>query len=239
MPLVYFDTDCFHHFATTFQDKPLAQELRGKLLFSPITMMEVFSHLARSWGGGVHKQLLGMHNWIVTDHAQVLPWMDDAIARIGFGATLLQDDHVKSLQANLNACINSELPDLLVVAKTRDEELQQIKNQYAKHFQSTIEFCRENPLTEDVFTDMWLTGLANRIGISVVPKMIPEVVQTLGALHEFEFCKLMVASNQNREIVTKRTHPQTIDESFVGRRTNRVYPERDYGLTLQEQCQIV
>ncbi len=51
-PKVYFDSDCFHHFATTFADNPLASDLRETILLSPVTMMEVLSHLQ---GDDVHR----------------------------------------------------------------------------------------------------------------------------------------------------------------------------------------
>jgi len=190
--LVYFDTDCFHHFASTFQDHPLSDDLRDKLLFSPITMLEVFSHLARFWGDRVHKQLQGMHNWVVTDHALVLPWMDAAVSHIGFDMPL-EDDYAKTLQADLNACVSSELSGLLVVAKARDDELQQIKHTYAQHFQTTVDFFRKNPLTEDTFTEMWFTGLANRVGVGTDTKTSKQVAAVFSALHELEYNKLKVA----------------------------------------------
>src|ERR1700739_4000341 len=161
--MVYFDTDCFHHFAATFQNHALADDLRPHILFSPVTMIEMFSHLARNWGSNVHKQIQGLHNWIVTDHGLVLPWMDAAVARIGFGQELKDDGYVKNLQQDLNACANSKLEGLLDVAKARDEELRKIKEAYADHFQHTLDFFRSSALTEGQFTEIWLNGLVERI----------------------------------------------------------------------------
>jgi len=192
-PLVYFDTDCFHHFAATFQNCALANDLRDKILFSPVTMMEVFSHLARNWGNKVHKQIQGLHNWVVPDHALVLPWMDAATSQIGFGVKPEDDGYTKRLQADLNACATSELPGLLDVAKGRDAELQQVKQTYAGHFQDTVQFFRTTPLTEDAFTKVWLNGLAQRSAVPPNTRPAAEVVAALSALHEFEFSKLKVA----------------------------------------------
>jgi len=160
---VYFDTDCFHHFASTFRDHPLSDALRQKIVFSPITMLEVFSHLARSWVADVHKQLQAMHNWVNVKHTLVLPWMDTMVSHVGFGIRR-EDDHASQLQANLNACIESELPDLHKIAKLRDAELHQLKQTYAEHFQITIDFFKSRPLTESLFTEIWSGGLTQRIG---------------------------------------------------------------------------
>ncbi len=191
-PHVYFDTDCFHHFAETFQDRALPDDLRSKILFSPVTMMEVFSHLARYWGDRVHKQLQGLHNWVNKDHALVLPWMDAATALIGFGVPLEDDGYTKMLQADLNTCADSELAGLLDVAKARDAELVQIKETYADHFQDAVQFFRTTPLTEDGFTEVWLDGLTRRLNLQPT-RPAAEVVSALSALHEFEFSKLKLA----------------------------------------------
>ena len=164
--LVYFDTDCFHHFASTFENRPLSKELRGKILLSPVTMMEMFSHLARHWGDKVHRQIQGLHNWVDPSHALVLPWIDTAISHIGFGVPEQQDGYTQRLQDDLNACANSNLPELLDVAKARDAELQQVKQTFAEHFQNTVDFFRTTALTENAFTEMWLNGLASRKKLS-------------------------------------------------------------------------
>lgn len=41
---IYFDTDTFHNFAETFKNRPLTDDLRDVILFSPVTFIEVFTH---------------------------------------------------------------------------------------------------------------------------------------------------------------------------------------------------
>jgi len=84
-------------------------------------------------------------------------------SHVGFGIRR-EDDHASQLQANLNACIESELPDLHKIAKLRDAELHQLKQTYAEHFQITIDFFKSRPLTESLFTEIWSGGLTQRIG---------------------------------------------------------------------------
>lgn len=132
--LAYFDTDCFHHFASVFENCALRDDLREKIVFSPVTMMEMFSHLAREWGDKVLKQIKGLQNWIVADHALILPWMDAAVSHIGFGIEVKDDEYTTALQADINRCANAELSKLLDVARTRDAELKQVKQEYADIF---------------------------------------------------------------------------------------------------------
>ncbi len=81
-PLVYFDTDFFHHFASAFENRALEDDLRDKILLSPMTMKEVFSHLAVEWGPQVHRQINGLPNWLNSRNIGLLPWMTDAVAKI-------------------------------------------------------------------------------------------------------------------------------------------------------------
>ena len=196
--LVYFDTDCFHHLASTFACHPLQDDLRDKILFSPVTMMEVLSHLAREWGASVHKQLRGLHNWVVTGHALVLPWMESAISQIGFGIVQEDEEYTKNLQADLHACVSSQLSELRDVAKARDSQLLQVKQTYAKYFQDTVDYFRSTGLTEEVFTVVWLKGLTRRAGLKSATRPVAQVVAALSALHEFEYNKLIMALGDRR-----------------------------------------
>lgn len=189
---VYFDTDCFHHFSSTFREHGLSDSLRDKIVLSPITMLEVFSHLARNWGDNVHHQLRGMHNWVNAHQILVLPWMDTMVSNVGFGI-IKNDDHVSVLQSNLNACVESELSSLREIAKIRDRELRQIKQTYAEHFQHTVNFFKKNPLTEASFSGMWFAGMANRSGVAHDATKAAGLVAAFSALHEFEYNKLKVA----------------------------------------------
>jgi hypothetical protein len=54
-------------------------------------------------------------------------------------------------------------------------------------------FSSTKPPTEETFTEVWLSGLAARLGLQPNTRPAAEVVAALGALHEFEFNKLKVA----------------------------------------------
>ncbi len=82
---VYFDSDVFHRIGATFSAQGLAPELRDRVVVSPITMLEVLSHLTlkrRNTETLAHIQ--AVHNNLVNpDHAGLLEWPTHAIARLG------------------------------------------------------------------------------------------------------------------------------------------------------------
>lgn len=190
---IYFDTDCFHHFARTFADNPLPNDLRENILLSPVTMMEMLSHLARHWGDDVHEQIRGMKNWLNCSHAMVLPFMDEAISVIGFGAKVVEDGYTKHLQDDINNCAVAELWELQKVAEARDTEIQNIKAQYARSFEDVVAHFRNTQLTENAFTDLWLARFRRVSAAEAHPKTNAEVVTAFSALHEYEYEKLKVA----------------------------------------------
>jgi hypothetical protein len=195
---IYFDTDTFHNFAETFKDRPLASDLRERIVFSPMTLKELFSHLAVEWGPLVHQQIKGLPNWVNKDHAVLLPWMSDAVAKIAFGVPLPEDGFTKATQEDMNVLLNCELAEVFDIAKARRDELDRIKTEYAGHFKGTVEYFRKAPLTEDGFTEIWLAGLKKRLHLESNAKPATEIVDALSAYHEFELAKLKVAlANEN------------------------------------------
>lgn len=187
---VYFDTDFFHRFSAAFEHRPLAEDLRDKILLSPMTMKEVFSHLAVEWGPDVHRQIKSLPNWLSTK-ARHLPWMSDAIGWIALGVPLPKDDDfTRGLEENIHDLLNYELDDVLAAAKSIRDQLDKIKTEYAGHFKDTVDYSRTHPLTE--FDEIWATGIRNRIDVKKAPSTV-QIVADLSAYHEFEFSKLQVA----------------------------------------------
>ena len=190
--LVYFDTDLFHHFASVFQDRPLAADLRSRILLSPMTMKEVFSHLAVKWGPLVHGQIRGLPNWLDkrTGH---LPWMSDAVASIAFGVAIPDDGFTQGMQENLNELLNYQLDDVLPAAAALKEELEKIKAEHVGYFKETMEHFSAASLTENAFTNVWVDGIKRRLHLEENTTPASHVVEALSAYHEFDFNKLKVA----------------------------------------------
>jgi len=177
----------------TFANTPLPIDLREDILLSPVTMMEMLSHLARNWADDVHKQIRGMKNWLNCDHTMVLPFMEEAISMISFGAKITDDGYTKRLQADINTCTDAELWELRRVAETRDTEIQDIKAQYARSFENEVTHFRNTQLTEKAFTELWLTRFRKEPAAKVRPKTDQEIVSAFSALHEFDYEKLKIA----------------------------------------------
>jgi hypothetical protein len=191
--LIYFDTDTFHNFAETFKDRPLASDLRKRIVFSPMTMKEVFSHLAVEWGPLAHRQIKGLPNWVNKDHAVLLPWMNDAVARIVFGIPLREDGFTKAMEEDLNVLLNSELAEVFDVAKSRRDEYDRVKTEYAGYFKDTVEFFRTTTLSEEKFTEVWLNGIKRRLHLESNTTPARKVLDALSAYHEFELNRLKLA----------------------------------------------
>jgi hypothetical protein len=189
-PKVYFDTDCFHHFAKTFENRPLAEDLRGKILLSPVTMIETLAHLSREWGDQVLRQIQGMRNWLNPSHIPVLPFMDEAISMIGFGARLTEDGYTQHLQNDINVCSVAELSELQAISQSRADEVKKIKESYAGAFQDVVTHFRSNPLTLEAFTELWLGRFRVNDAAKDHPQTDSHLVTAFSALREFDYEKL-------------------------------------------------
>jgi hypothetical protein len=135
---IYFDTDTFHNFAETLKSHALAEDLRDAILFSPVTLMEAFAHLANTWGKSVHEQINGLHNWVNKDHTGVFPWMDDAINSIAFGVPSTDDTYRRRLKDDLDVLLNARLDEVIDVARLRRDEIAKVKTKRASSRQQSI-----------------------------------------------------------------------------------------------------
>ena len=193
---IYFDTDTFHNFAETFKNHPLTSDLRDVILFSPVTLLEAFAHLANSWGQSVHDQINGLHNWVNKDHTGVFPWMDDAINAIAFGVPSTDDTYRRRLKDDLDVLLNADLDQVVDVAKVRRDEIAKVKTSEAAEFQAVVDYFRSTPFSEEVFIQVWCAGIRQRVDQQHNPKPNTDIVAALSAYHEFDLNKLKVALAQ-------------------------------------------
>jgi hypothetical protein len=75
---VYFDSDVFHRIGATFSATGLASELRERILVSPITMLEVLSHLTLRRNDEILVHIQAVHNWLDPKRAGLLAWPTDS-----------------------------------------------------------------------------------------------------------------------------------------------------------------
>ena len=193
---IYFDTDTFHNFAETFKNHALTDDLRNAILFSPVTLMEAFAHLANSWGQSVHDQINGLHNWVNKDHTGVFPWMDDAISAIAFGVPSTDDTYRRRLKDDLDVLLNARLDEVVDVAQVRRDEIAKVKTTEAGEFQAAVDYFRSVPFSEEAFTEVWCAGIRRRVNQQQNPKPNADIVAALSAYHEFDLNKLKIALAQ-------------------------------------------
>jgi hypothetical protein len=193
---VYFDTDCFHHFATTFENTPLSADLRERILLAPFTMLEVLSHLARFWGEDVLHQLRGMPNWLDVKGNVVLPFPEVEIAIIGFATSPAPPDHdaIARLNDDINVCVSSDLSTLKPVAEARDQQLKDIKNHYGLLFQHLItQLKNSGPDKKAAFTKLWLEQFHSARSASFSAPDDTTLIAAFNAHYEFEYEKALLA----------------------------------------------
>jgi hypothetical protein len=70
---VYFDTDVFHRIGRTFAHQGLAADLRERIILSPITFLEVLSHLTLNSNAAILAEIQAIHNWVNPKRARLLP----------------------------------------------------------------------------------------------------------------------------------------------------------------------
>jgi hypothetical protein len=153
-------------------------------------MIEMLAHLGREWGDRVHRQIQGMGNWLNSNHILVLPFMDEAISMIGFGAKLTEDGYTQRLQADIFTCSDAELWELQAVSRDRADEINKIKEFYAKAFEGVVTHFRSNPLTDEAFTKAWLGRFHKNAAAQHHPQTDDHLVTKFSGLHEFDYEKL-------------------------------------------------
>src|SRR5258708_4611183 len=108
---VYFDTDTFHRIGRTLANQGLPNDLRERILVSPITLFEALSHLTLKSNADILADIQAIHNWVNPSHAGLLSWPSDAIAKIGFKLDPKPDDFIDRIQKTLNQCLATDSPE--------------------------------------------------------------------------------------------------------------------------------
>lgn len=105
---LYFDTDSFYRFADTFGSRGLRADLRDRIVLSLVTIMEALSQLTLKSGDEILKRIHSLLNLVNRERAEILPWMDFPIAKVGFG-TKIEEDTTERLGRALNTCLQTEI----------------------------------------------------------------------------------------------------------------------------------
>jgi hypothetical protein len=192
--LAYFDSDVFHRVGTAFSEQGLAPELRERIVVSPLTLLEVLSHLTLEKNEEILAHIKAVHNWVNPKRAGLLAWPTDAITQIGFQKKLPPDDFTKRMEKTLNVCLATDSPDELrdSAAKLKDA-LDGMKKSTAADFNRLVEGWRKERWTPERFSEMWVHGIAHRTKSDPASRPIAEIVKSLSAYHEYEEQRLLIA----------------------------------------------
>lgn len=192
----YFDSDTFHRIGATFSAQGLAPELRERILVSPITLLEVLSHLTLKKNAEVLAHIQSVHNWVNPKRAGLLAWPTQAIAEIGFQTKVDSDDFMNRLEKTINICLATESPEELRESASKLKNfLDRMKDSTYADFSRLVEGWRKEPLTPEAFSEMWVYGIAKRTKVDPACRAVADIVSSLSAYHEFEEQRLLTAAN--------------------------------------------
>jgi len=109
---IYFDTDAWRRIGDALSGGALSAEMRQRIVFSPITLLELLSQLAlqKDKGQRVLGQVQSVYNCVDPTHREILPWPNVAIAHFGLRVTL-KGDSFEAAGRNLNICMSAQDAD--------------------------------------------------------------------------------------------------------------------------------
>ena len=192
--LVYFDTTAFRHIGTAYAKAALADDLRDRILISPLTVFEVLSQLTIEKADEVLQQIHAVLNYVNPKRTGLLPWPDAALKGVWFGKTGSDDGFTKRMQKAFNTCLQTDSVETLrdEAGKLRDS-IDDMNQKTAEEFERLLEAARREGLKEGDFSSLWFIGMARRIKADPESKKIQDVVHAFSAYHEFEESKLKTA----------------------------------------------
>jgi hypothetical protein len=172
--------------------------------------MEVVSQLTLMGGDEILKRIHSLLNLMNRERAEILPWMDFAIAKVGFG-TKIEDDTTERLGRALNTCLQTENVDQLrAEAGKLKDLLDRTKDRLTEDFRRILEPYRKQPLSDDGLRAAFINGLARRVGVRPDVRPLNEVVAAMSAYFEFEKDKLKEAA-RNREYKPENHRNDVLD----------------------------
>jgi hypothetical protein len=182
---VYFDTDALRSVAGAFRQASLPQELRGHILHSQITLLELISQIASGASNTVLGQIRSIPNFTNPNGTGLLPWPDDFLAYILSGKPPVVDTtNLKTRETEINVCLNAKSVDEVRESAGRLKgELDKYKIDMANALVANMAQYRAAP---DRFTDWWAQGVIKRAGLVQNPPSQQEVVSKLKAFHDFD-----------------------------------------------------
>jgi hypothetical protein len=194
--VVYFDADVFHRVGRAVENIPLSAGRRERIAVSPITALEVLSHLTLKKNAEILSHIHAIRNWLNPKRAALLPWPTVAIANLGFARQLPEEESVVNIEDGINVCLATEsAEELRESAGKLKNALDRMKADTAKNFQRLVQIYRKQPLSSEQFSEVWVEGIARRVKADPKSRPLSEVSAALSAYREYEEERLKVAAN--------------------------------------------
>jgi hypothetical protein len=211
---VYLDTNAFRYFGIAFQDVTLAEDLRDKILISPLSAFEVFAQLANEdEGEAVLRQIHAILNWSNPQHCGLLPWPDDILYQLWFRRPLQDDEFTERMTLSFNACLAASSVCELKVESTKFQLVMgDFKQSIAQNFKNMVDAARSDKKKTYDMTKDWFFGIAKRAHAEPDSRSVSDIVSALSAYHEFEKSKLQTAlADQAYNPLSKTNQNDVID----------------------------
>lgn len=188
------------------------------------------------------------------NHAGLLAWPTHAIAEIGFFKEAEPDNFMNNIEKTINICLATDSPEELreSASKVKDS-LDRVKDSTFADFSRLVEGWRNEPLTPEAFSEMWVYGIAKRAKADPGCRPVPDIVSSLSAFHEFEEQRLLTAVNNlaykpdkndilDSEQLPYLGHPQlhflTCDGGYLARIKKSPQAARIHKVTLNELTSV-
>lgn len=212
---VYFDTVAIRIIGRALKNAELPYDIRDAIVVSPLSALEVMSHLTIANADEVLQEIHAMHSWLNPSGADILPWPEDVLATIGFGKAAEAVNMAETIGVALKNCLNatssSQLKD---EAGELKDFLDKAKLGNAQSFAQLLDSLRAQPPTDDAFSEALFHGIAARVTADQESRTVTEFTTIFSAYHEFERVKLEVAlTSENYNPLTREHQNDLFDAS--------------------------
>lgn len=208
---VYFDTDSFRAVGRALEGEVLPDDIRDAIVVSPLSALEVMSQLTTVDADEVLREIRAMRSWLRPLDAEILPWPDDVLAKLGFGKTLETIDVARIIGTALRNCLGATAASQLQSAAGELKDfLDKAKYGTAQTFDQALASAGAEPLDEALFR-----GTAQRVGAKPEPKAAAAFAENFSAYHEFEKGKLQAALNSRNYNAMKHRNDLIDAEQLV------------------------
>jgi len=193
---VYVDTVAFHFLGLAFQAKPIREDLKGRILLSPITFLEALTHLTLKTKEDVLSHFRAIRNWANPRDLHLLPWPSHAIAEFAFCTRADDLEFPSFVEETINSCLVAEsATEFHEAAGELKNLLDNHKKQKAAQFQELVNLYVAAADTGADLSLAWVRAIANRAKVSIDVRPLSEVLSKLSAYYEYEQERIKVAAN--------------------------------------------